>query len=150
MERGFPVMHRHRILLPLFLLLSLYAARSLADGPLVLVASAASPIATVTLAEARKLYLGAPLLSEGKAIVPLRNTGDALLQEVFMQRVMHMATATYERQILNRVFRSGGQRPPVYTTVRELVEALDANPLAISYMWKETALATQGIKIIGE
>ena len=67
-----------------------------------------------------------------------------------MQRVMFMATETYERQILYRVFRSGGQRPAVYSETGELVGALVSNPLTVSYMWKETALATEGIKIIGE
>jgi hypothetical protein len=104
----------------------------------------------LTLDEARKLYLGKPIQSQDKNIIPLRNISDPVLQEVFMQRVMYMATAAYERQILNRVFRGGGQRPPVYANVRELVEELNSNPLTVTYMWNETALATQGIKIIGE
>ncbi len=121
-----------------------------AEQKLVLVTSAQSPIAQLTTVETRKLYLGVPFQVNGRAITALRNTSDARLQEVFMQHVMYMATETYERQILNRVFRAGGQRPPVYSEPHELMQALYSNPLAISYLWNETALATPGIKILGE
>ena len=149
MEHGFPM----KRLLPLlfFSLLSFYAAAaSSAELQLVLVTNAQSPITTLTPVEARRLYLGVPVQVNGRTITPLRNTSEARLQEVFMQRVMYMATETYERQILNRVFRTGGQRPPMYSELRELVEALKNNPLAISYMWHETALATPAVKIVSE
>ncbi len=138
-------------MLPLLLILSFHAAQtSAADQNLVLVANAQSPITVLTAVEARKLYLGASLQINGKTITPLRNISDPLLQEVFMQRVMYMAKETYERQILNRVFRTGGQRPPIHADVKTLIEALKSDSLTISYMWRETALATPGIKIVGE
>lgn len=149
MEHGFPM----KRLLPIlfFLLLSFYTVpASAGDQQLVLVTNAQSPITTLTSVEARRLYLGVPVQVNGRTVIPLRNTSEARLQEVFMQRVMYMATETYERQILNRVFRTGGQRPPMYTELRELVEALKSNPLAISYMWHETALATPAVKIVSE
>ena len=149
MEHGFPM--RRLLLLQFFLLLCFYPApASAVDQQLVLVTNAQSPITALTPVAARRLYLGVPFQANGLAIIPLRNTSDARLQEVFMQRVMYMATETYERQVLNRVFRTGGQRPPIYSELRELVEALKGNPLAISYMWHETALATPGLKIVGE
>lgn len=117
---------------------------------LVLVASAKSPLKTLTLVQARKLFLGEPLRIDGKAVVPLRNNSDPLLQEVFMQRVMFMATETYERQILNRVFRFGGQRPTVYSEQSELVEALEGDTFSVSYMWNKTAAITPSIKVIGQ
>ena len=139
-----------RVLL-LLLFLSAHAPHTWAvDKHLVLVASTKSPISTLTATEARKLYLGMPFRVDGKTITPLRNTSDSLLQEVFMQRVMYMATETYERQILNRVFRMGGERPPIHADPRELIAALRSNFLAISYMWQEAAVAVPGIKIVGE
>ncbi len=135
----------------LFWLISFYTLGALgAEQKLVLVTSAQSPIPKLTTVETRRLYLGVPFQVNGRVITPLRNSSDPRLQEVFMQHVMYMATESYERQILNRVFRTGGQRPPVYSEFNALMQALYSNPLAISYLWNETALATPGIKIVGE
>jgi hypothetical protein len=149
MEHAFPM---SRLLPPhFFWLISFYTLSATgAEQKLVLVTSAQSPISKLTTVETRRLYLGVPFQVNGRAITPLRNTSDPRLQEVFMQHVMYMATETYERQILNRVFRTGGQRPPTYSEPHELIQALNGNPLAISYLWHETALATPGLKIVGE
>lgn len=149
MEHGFPVSR----ILPLLVLLFAFSNSALsgfADPKLVLVAHAQSPISRLSSVEARKLYLGVPHQVNGRMITPLRNTSDARLQEAFMQRVMYMATETYERQILNRVFRLGGERPRIYTELRELMDALNGNPFAVSYIWRDTALATPGLKIVGD
>lgn len=151
MEHGFPMNRQLLFSLIAWLLLCGGATRSVAQqNNLVLVANTQSPIAELTAAQARKLYLGVPLQINGRTINPLRNISDPLLREVFMQRVMYMATETYERQILNRVFRNGGQRPATHSDLRKLVEALKRDTLAISYMWNEVALTTPGIKIIGQ
>lgn len=121
-----------------------------AEQGLVLVASTQSPINTLPLQEARKVYLGVPMRLGDKTIQPLRNASDPLLVEVFMQHVMFMASETYERQILNRVFRLGGERPPNFYDNRALATALQTNPWAISYMWRDTARTTPGIKIVAE
>jgi len=128
---------------------ALQAPTALADKYLVLVVNEKSPIKTLTAAQARKLFLGEPLRIDGKTIIPLRNSSDPLLQEIFMQRVMYMATETYERQILNRVFRAGGQRPPIYSDFSELLQALQNDPLTVSYMWSRSALPSPGIRVIG-
>ena len=103
-------------LLPIlfFLLLSFYTVpASAGDQQLVLVTNAQSPITTLTSVEARRLYLGVPVQVNGRTVIPLRNTSEARLQEVFMQRVMHMATATYERPLCHRslVARQPRDRP---------------------------------------
>lgn len=139
-----------RLLLLLLLSLTLYAACSFAEERnLVIVTGAHSPIKTLNLSEVRRLYLGVSFPLDGQDIITLRNNSDPLLEEVFMQRVMFMSTEAYERQILNRVFRAGGQRPQVYTKIGNLIEALDSNPWAVSYMWKDAALENKGIRIIG-
>lgn len=63
--------------------------------------------------------------------------------------VMFMSTPTYERQILSRVFRIGGTRPPVYNNLDKLIDALEADPSTLSYMSRKDAQATPDIKIIG-
>ncbi len=150
MEHGISIMSCLRRILLLLCCLACGQAQATPDQNLVLVAGAGSPIATLPMQEARKIYLGVPVRLGDKTIQPFRNASDPLLVEVFMQRVMFMASDTYERQILNRVFRLGGERPPNFADARALSNALQSNPWAISYMWRETARATPGLKIVGE
>jgi hypothetical protein len=121
-----------------------------ADSRLVLVAGAHSPIARLSADEARRLYLGMPMLVDGKPVHPLRNNSDAMVQEMFMQKVMYMSTAAYERQIMSRVFRAGGSRPPVYTEAKELLGALESDPAAVTYLPRDQAMATPKLRIVGE
>lgn len=121
-----------------------------AEPQLVLVTSAQSSIPQLTSDQARKLYLGMPMVVDGKLIHPLRNNTDTTVQEMFMQKIMFMSTQAYERQILGRVFRTGGSRPPVYTDMRELLKALESDRNAVTYMPRDTAMATLGGRIILE
>ena len=119
------------------------------EPELVLVASVGSPIESLTLAEARKLYLGVPLLVGQQRVHPLRNNTNAVVQEIFMQKVLFMSTPTYERQVLSRVFRMGGTRPAEYASVRELLAALDADPSAVTYVLRAFAELQPGLKVVG-
>lgn len=117
---------------------------------LVLVSSAATPVALLTPAEARKLFLGRPLVKNGVRLEALRNTSDVLLQEVFLQKVVFLSERAYERQLLSTAFREGGERPVAYANPKQLLAALQTRPGALTYMWESTARHTPGIKIIGE
>ncbi|MDO8412478.1 MAG: hypothetical protein Q7S51_01665 [Gallionellaceae bacterium] len=122
---------------------------ALSVGPdLVLVASNTSTIAPLTADEVRKLYLGIPIFNNGQTIKPLLNHSDGYLKEVFMQKVMFMSTPAYERQILSRVFRMGGNRPPVYTGLHTLLSALKDDPSTLSYMYSDEASAHPELKIV--
>jgi hypothetical protein len=149
MEHGVSLMALARVVLLTLCLLGASRPSAATEQNLVLVASAQSPITSLSLAEARKIYLGVPIRVGDKMIQPLRNASDPLLVEVFMQRVMYMASETYERQILNRLFRLGGERPRHFDEARDLTAALYSNPWAITYMWRDVALSTPGIKIVG-
>ncbi|MES1983049.1 MAG: hypothetical protein V4443_11325 [Pseudomonadota bacterium] len=120
-----------------------------AELKLVLVASKRSPIAQLSPNEVRKLYLGIPLFVDGQTIKPLGNSSDQYLQEVFMQKIIFMSTQAYERQILSRVFRVGGTRPPIYNDLDKLVAALQDDPSTVSYMSDIEAI-NHGLKIINE
>lgn len=141
-----------RLILILLMVLTatppLYA--SAGDRRLVLVAGAQSLVPALSADEVRKLYLGMPMMVAGYPIHPLRNNADETVQEMFMQKVMFMSTPAYERQILGRVFRAGGNRPQVYTETQDLVKELENDRTAISYLPKDVALATPGLKIVGE
>jgi hypothetical protein len=121
-----------------------------ADLRLVLVAGAQSPIRRISVEEERKLYLGLPLLVEGQPVQPVRNVSDRVTEEMFLQKVMFMSSQAYERQILSRVFRSGGNPPLVVTNQSDLIKTLLADRMAVTYMLREIAAATRGIKIVTE
>lgn len=117
---------------------------------LVLVSNAATPVALLTSAEARKLFLGRPLVKNGVRLEALRNTSDVLLQEVFLQKVVFLSERAYERQLLSTAFREGGERPVAYANPKQLLAALQTRLGALTYMWESAARNTPGIKIIGE
>lgn len=121
-----------------------------AELRLVLVTSAQSAIPQLSAEEARKLYLGLPMVVDGQLLHPLRNNTDSTVQEMFMQKVMFMSTQAYERQILSRVFRQGGSRPPVYTEPGDLLRALESDRTAVSYMPRDMAITSPRLRIIGE
>lgn len=121
-----------------------------AEQSLVLVANAHSVIQQLSPGEARKLYLGMPMIVGRQRIHPLRNNTDPMVQEMFMQRVMFMSTPAYERQLLSRVFRMGGTRPLAFTEPRELLNALESDPGAVTYLPRDLAATMPGLKIVGE
>lgn len=128
--------------------LAIASIEAAADPELVLVASARSPVAQITVADARKLFLGIPVTVHGQAIKPVRNLSDGLLSEMFMQKVMFMSSEDYERQIETRVSRTGGGRPASHGDLSGLTAALQRDPLAVSYMPRSQA--GSGLKIVGE
>ena len=122
---------------------------ALAGEPrLVLVASAKSSITDLPSTTVRHLYLGLPIVQDGHAIVPLRNSADPALQELFLQRVLFMSAQAYERQASARVFRNGGSRVREYAKLGSLVEALTTEPWSVTYMDAETAASLPEVKIV--
>lgn len=150
MECGIPM---NRWLLTLSFLLLCWRASMPANAAteepyLVLVTSAQSTIPALSANEVQHLYLGVTLFSDGKAIKPLLNYSDSYTQETFMFKVMMMSTQAYERQMLAKIFRVGGNRPPVHAGLASLIHALKADPATISYMFSDQAGAQPDLKII--
>ena len=119
-----------------------------AEPRLVLVANARSALTDISPGAVRRLYLGLPILHDGHQIVPLRNTADAALQELFLQRVLFMSAQAYERQSSAQVFRNGGNRPREYAKLEALLEALANEPWSVTYMDAETAGSLPSLKIL--
>lgn len=137
---------RHWLVLTATALLPVSALR--AEPQLVMVASAKSPIRSLSTVEIRRLYLGVPLTLEGHELEPLRNQIDPLVQEVFLQRVLFMSLHAYERQSAARVFRTGGNPLRQFTEQPALLAALAANPYAVTYMPADQAIRQPELKII--
>ena len=60
-----------------------------------------------------------------------------------------MSKRKYERQLVSRVFRLGGERPPVYTNIPELIDELRQVPESLTYMWSDQLAHADGVKSIG-
>lgn len=137
------------ILLVCLLLVSIGGAAQTTPRRLLLVCSVESTIPSLSHEEVRKLFLGIPTEKNGVRLKPLRNATDALITEVFLQKIIFMSKQKYERQLVSRMFRVGGSRPPVYTTIAELIDALRRSPEALTYMWSNQLAQADGVKTIG-
>ena len=144
-------MTAHRLLHTCWLMCGLLAITSLgafaAERSLVVVRSDQTAGPALTEQEVRKLFLGEALIKDGQRVEPLRNGANLLLYEVFLQKIIFMSARNYERQLLSRVFRLGGQRPPLYNDLNELIAMLKTNPATVTFMWEDEARAIPGIKV---
>ena len=124
------------------------APRAGGDRTLVVVTSVASPTETLSPMEVRLSYLAVPVEPGGSPLRPVLNQSDELLFEVFLQKVMFLSSDHYRRQLVARVFQSGGTRPPVVRDPAEVVNMLKEDPRRISYMWQRDAAALAELKTI--
>jgi hypothetical protein len=138
-----------RRLLTILLILCLLApAARPASQEVVLVVRADSPVVQMDSVSLRKLFLGVPVLVNGKPLHPLRNRSDAPIDEIFFQTIVSMSKESYDRQILIGVNRQGWLRPEEYSRLPDLVAALTADPNAVSYMWQRDVGHNPGIRVI--
>lgn len=147
-RKRFPMIHR----LALLALLTgfLVPGAPSAQTAMVLVASTQSPIVHVGPDEARRLYLGLPLLVDGRQVRPLRNGVDPQATEIFLQHVMYMSSDAYERQMRKRSREAGGDCPPLKTDQQDLLQALSGDPMAVTYMRRSQAIDGLPLRIVGE
>jgi hypothetical protein len=136
------------ILLATIALLGMEQLLATGRQSLVLATSADSSSPALTVQEARKLFLGVPLEKDGERPVPLINTSDALIYQVFLQKVAFMSATAYENQTISVVFRLGGKRPERYDDLESLVTALHQHPGSVTYLWEDQVKANQGIKLV--
>lgn len=115
---------------------------------LVLVCRTDSRLSVLTADDTRKVFLGAPVVVAGLRIEALRNRSEELLDQVFLQKVIFLSGPAYERQVLSRVFRLGGQKPPVYDGVGELLGALRGSPTAVTYMWDDSVQRYPDLRVV--
>ena len=119
-----------------------------ASQSVVLVVRADSPVTEMDSVTVRKLFLGLPVLVNGKLLHPLRNRSDPMLDEIFFQQLVAMSQPSYDRQILIGVNRQGWLRPAEYNSLASVVAALAADPSAVSYMWQRDVGHNSGIRVI--
>jgi hypothetical protein len=113
--------------------LGLPSAARPAASDLVIVVDESSPIRSISVADVRRRFLGIPLAVDGVEVIPVRNLSNTDFYEVFLQRVLFMSAQSYERRMLNKIFRDGGDRILAVTSIVELSRALHDDPRRISF-----------------
>ena len=146
MECGVLLSIRRLIWIILFGLLTLNAPAG--SRTLVLVVRADSKVVDLDSLGVRKLFLGLPVLVNGSPLHPVRNRSDADLDPIFLQQIVAMSQSAYERQTLIGVNRQGWLRPKEAASVAEVLNALYADPNAISFMWLTDVAHNPRVRVI--
>jgi hypothetical protein len=118
-------------------LLTLLAAATISSAgeELVLVVSAHSKVEQLDSLELRKLFLGLTVTHNGSRLRPVLNETDARVKEIFLQNIVSMSDITYDRRLLRLALIQGQTQPALYTDIAQLIEAVAADPSAVSYAW---------------
>lgn len=119
-----------------------------ASESVVLVMRADSPVKDLSSVEVRKLFLGFPVLVDGKLLHAIRNRSDARLDDIFLQEIVAMSQEAYDRQILVGLNRQGWVRPAEAGSVARVIEALNADPQAVSYVWLRDVEHNPQLKVL--
>lgn len=127
-----------RVLVGLALLLGLAGSARAADR-VVLVVGARSPVESLNSVEVHKLFLGLTVVVDGRRLRGLRNDADERMRQVFFQSIVSMSEGVYDRRMLALTLQQGRTPPPAFRSTRELFDALDADPDAVSFAWSADA-----------
>ena len=127
-------MNMRRALLLLALLLSVPVGYAGSDS-VVLVVRVDSMVVDLDSVTVHKLFLGVPVLINGRPLHPIRNRSDERLDQIFLQEIAAMSQSAYDRQILIGVNRQGWLRPVEEESTSRVIEKLLADPSAVSFVW---------------
>jgi hypothetical protein len=138
-----------RIALMLTLCCGVCGVAHAGDRDLVIVASAKSTLPPFTPAEVRRIYLGIPVVHDGRQVYPLHNMADQEATEIFMQKILFMSSSAYEKRVVSHTFRNGASQIVNYKNLGSLVNALNEEVNSLTVMTQVTAASVPGIKVLG-
>jgi hypothetical protein len=137
-----------RLLCILLLACGAFGLARSASESVVLVVRADSPVRDLSSVEVRKLFLGFPVLIDGKLLHAIRNRSDARLDDIFLQQIVAMTQEAYDRQILVGLNRQGWVRPAEVGNVARVIDSLYADPQAVSYLWLRDVERNPRLKVL--
>lgn len=147
MERGFLLIMR-RALLFLLLLMGTVSATTVPQS-VVLVVRADSAVMDLDSVTVRKLFLGVPVLINGRPLHPIRNRGDARLDQIFLQEIVAMSQTAYDRQVLTGLNRQGWLRPLEVDSSDAALDKVLADGNAVTFVWqKDLAVHNAQVRVI--
>jgi len=137
-----------RALLSLLLLCSLLGPIRAGQQTVVLVVRADSSVTDLDSIAVRKLFLGLPVLINGKPLHAVRNRADPQLDEIFLQQIVAMSQSAYDRQVLIGLNRQGSIRPAEVTAQTRALEILYDDPSAVTFMWLRDVAHDPRVRVI--
>jgi hypothetical protein len=120
----------------------------LAADQLVLIVSADSKVEQLDSLEVRKLFLGLTVIHNGDRLRPVLDEADARVKEIFLQNIVSMTDTTYDRNVLRLALIQGQIKPIAYKDIALLINAVIADPTAVSYAWAKDVAHDSRIKIL--
>jgi len=136
-----------RALLLLVFLLSVPVGYAGSDS-VVLVVRVDSMVVDLDSVTVHKLFLGLPVLINGRPLHPIRNRSDERLDQIFLQEIAAMSQSAYDRQILIGVNRQGWLRPVEEESTSRVIDKLLADPSAVSFVWLRDVAHDPRIRVL--
>lgn len=140
MERGVSVKLRAAagVVLRLWLGVTVaFAGTAHAENRLLLLVGAKSPVQELSSVEIHRLFLGLTVIVANRPLHALRNESDELMERVFFQNIVSMSEAAYDRRMLAMTLQQGRTAPPVIRGTKAVLDALAADPDAVSFAWSD-------------
>ena len=119
-----------------------------AEHVMVLIVGANSPVQHLDVIDVRRLFLGLTVMNGNQQLRALDNRSDDRLRQAFLQNVVAMSELAYERRLLAITLQQGARRPEVFKTVQELLDAVAADPGAVSVAWVTDAARDHRIRVL--
>lgn len=142
MERGVPLMRR---LLALLLLLTTVTAEA---RDLVLVVRSDSPVTEMDSLTVRKLFMGFTVTAGSQPLRAVRLMGDDTLESAFLQSVIGMSAAQYERRLLLMALKQGRAAPAVENSSAQVIGAIRADHRAVGCLWADQIAGRNDLRIV--
>jgi hypothetical protein len=146
MERS-AVLNMRRALLLLTLLFAAPLGFAGSDS-VVLVVRADSAVIDLDSVTVHKLFLGVPVLVNGRPLHPIRNRSDERLDQIFLQEIAAMSQSAYDRQTLIGVNRQGWLRPDEEESTPQVIAKLLVDPNAVSFVWLRDVARDPRIRVV--
>ncbi len=119
-----------------------------AEHVMVLIVGSASPVQHLNVIDVRKLFLGFTVISDGLQLRALDNRSDDGLRQAFLQNVIAMSELSYERRLLSITLQQGARRPEVFGATKDLLNAVAADPRAVSVAWAADVAKDHRIRVL--
>ncbi|MBN2343172.1 MAG: hypothetical protein JXX29_14085 [Deltaproteobacteria bacterium] len=107
------------LLVTVFVVGSASPAYSAQSEAIYIIANNSFPAKSLTLLQAKRIFLKTQTRVGGKAVIPVNARKDSSLRKAFVQRALHMSATEEQRYWQDQKMKAGAQLPPeVGDTVR--------------------------------
>ncbi len=134
-----------RRLLALLLLLTTVSADA---RDLVLVVHGDSPVIEMDSLTVRKLFMGLTVTAGSQPLHAIRLGGDSSLDSAFLQSVVGMSAAQYERRLLRMALKQGRAAPSIAENSAEVIGALREDTRAVGCLWADQIVGRSDLRIV--